>query len=115
MRPTEFESVTPAFGGQYSIQLSYGRFEREAFYPQGNRCVHAEKPIGVQRAQGIDEDIEVGNVPFERALDFPGIANEDPDDLRHRVVAPMKALQPPTDLNRRMLSPPQNARRNNYR
>ena len=26
-RPARFERTTPAFGGQYSIQLSYGRME----------------------------------------------------------------------------------------
>ena len=31
-RPTRFERATPAFGGQYSIHLSYGRAERAKGY-----------------------------------------------------------------------------------
>jgi hypothetical protein len=29
VRPTRFERATPAFGGQYSIHLSYGREQGE--------------------------------------------------------------------------------------
>ncbi len=33
-RPRRFERLTPAFGGLYSIQLSYERIcQRELFYP----------------------------------------------------------------------------------
>ena len=40
VRPERFEPPTPAFGGQYSIQLSYGRIRREIL-PFAPRRVHA--------------------------------------------------------------------------
>ncbi len=38
VRPTRFERATPAFGGQYSIQLSYGR-EVAMLSDQASRAV----------------------------------------------------------------------------
>ena len=34
-RPARFELTTPAFGGQYSIQLSYGRFVAQYIEERG--------------------------------------------------------------------------------
>lgn len=39
----------------------------------------------------LDEDIEVGNALFERALDFLGISGDDLDELRQRVTAAIES------------------------
>ena len=40
-RPRRFERPTPAFGGQYSIQLSYGRIERQVYGQRGFESIPA--------------------------------------------------------------------------
>ena len=56
-RPTGFEPVTPAFGGQYSIQLSYGRIKLIVSYSlvdKGMRIVLKSADIFQRRLRFLE-------------------------------------------------------------
>jgi len=49
-RPAGFEPTTPGFGGQYSIQLSYGRAERERIIAGCAAGLHARGVVSYNGA-----------------------------------------------------------------
>src|SRR4029079_2965719 len=70
-RPARFELTTPAFGGQYSIQLSYGRGARKI---TRNSAIPGRK--GLQPAATLENQGTYqgrGDHQAERAHESPGL------------------------------------------